>query len=1573
MSEQEAKLRDYLKRTLAELRVVRRELAEATAGGGDGRRSESGDPIAIVGIGIRFPGIHGPAQMWSALERGADLVGSFPTDRGWDLAGLYRPPAGDDPRSGEREPGTSYVDAGSFLSDVAEFDAEFFGISPREALAMDPQQRLLLHTGWEAIEHARIDPTSLAGERVGVYLGATDHDYARDRATWPTDIEGNAMIGRSGAASAGRISYTLGLTGPAITVDTMCSSSLVATHLAVRALRQGECTMALVAGTTVMSTPEGFTEFSAQGALSPSGRCRSFSDDADGTAWSEGIAAVVLQPLSEAQRDGRRVLAVIEGSAVNQDGASNGLTAPSVSAQRDVITAALRDAGLDPADIDAVEAHGTGTVLGDPIEATALLQTYGAAPARRRPLLLGSFKSNVGHSAAAAGVAGLIKMTLALTHGSLPRTLHVDAPSTKVDWSQGAVELLTAPRPWSATPGRRRRAGISAFGASGTNAHVIVADAPPVPEPTGPDPEILSSTGVGRGALAWPLSARSAAALPAQAQALLTEVDSAFAADHPDDDVARERYCADLALSLAGRTQHPHRVVITGGPARLRERLAGLARSEAVPEPGVVAVDTARDRLGPVFVFPGQGGQWAGMAAGLLRDCPAFAHRWEQCAEALAPHVDFDLSDTVADPEGAWLEDVSRVQPILWATMVSLAEVWAAAGVRPAAVIGHSQGEIAAACVIGALSLADGARLVATRSRLLTRLSGRGGMLALGANREEALRRLIPGVQLAAENGAGSVVLAGAADALRRYADTAEADGIRTRMIPVDYASHSEQVDEIATALTAATGDIVARDAPDSEFYSTVAGRTGEPIATEALGGGYWFENLRNTVEFATAVRRAITDGYGLFIEVSPHPLLLTAIGETADTLGGADDVAVVGTLARDRGGLDQIWYSLGQVHAAGGAVDWARALAAYAPRIVDLPTYRFSTRRYWLPDGRAALNRYAPNPIGSVDEWRYRVAYLPVAASTGSLPGTVTVITDHHRTGAADALRAAGAAVTTCRIGEWRTDAPAADASLVLLGGEAEPTAHGGAQSVPPALAEAFELVSRHIRGPAHPLWFAGDESAPDVAAAFALIRVAALEFPNHIGGTVDLPDGALDADRLLAALRGEHDQVSLRTPSAGEIGVRRLLAGPFPGSGPRTGDWTPRGTVLITGATGGIGGQLTRWLAARGAPRMILLSRRGEAAPGAADLADELAAAGAQPRIVAADASDTDALVRIRDEYAAAGTPITSVFHLAGGGTLADLIDTDAAEFAATAHAKIDGARALDAVFPDVEDFVLFSSISAVWGSGSHGAYASANAYLDALARGRRAAGRDAVSIVWGIWDPADGGGMAANLVREQLAARGIPFMDPSRSLRELGAVLGGDPQPVEVIAAVDWERFLPVFTSARSSGLFDELPRGGVPDAGESRSGGELPDLARRVLDLPDRERDAVVSDVVRDTIAAVLRLDPGEVDTERAFRDVGIDSLTAIDTRNRLRAATGIPLPVTMVFDHPTVTALARYITGRLLEGSEEPTAPSVDRTAPSPGRGTSVDLTTPADDLLDVDEMDIADLIRAANDAEEAAR
>ncbi|MBM2619670.1 SDR family NAD(P)-dependent oxidoreductase [Actinoplanes sp. LDG1-06] len=1415
------------------------ESFQSLSGPGPGLPDE---PIAVVAMACRYPGgIRTPEDLWNLVAEGGEALGEFPSDRGWDLGHLYA--------------GASATRTGGFLRDAADFDADFFGISPREALATDPQQRLVLETAWELAERAGINPGSLRGTRTGVFAGVMYHDYGADLPAPPAGTEAYWGIGTAGSVVSGRVAYTLGLEGPAVSVDTACSSSLVAVHLAGQALRSGECDLAMAGGVTVMATPRTFIEFTQQGGLSADGRCKAFSDSADGTGWSEGVGLVMLERLSDAQRNGHEVLAVLRGSAVNQDGASNGLTAPNGPSQQRVIRQALASAGLRPADVDVVEAHGTGTTLGDPIEAEAVLAVYGQQ--RPAPLRLGSIKSNLGHTQAAAGVAGVIKMVQALRHGVVPRTLHAETPSSHVDWSAGAVELATTQTPWPST-GRPGRAGVSAFGISGTNAHVILEQAPPAPTA-----EPVEAPGV----VPVLVSGASEAALAEQ----IARIDP--------------NVTYDAAFSLAtGRAHLEHRAALLTGPDGLTE----VARGN--PVGGSMAV-----------LFAGQGSQRAGMGRELHARFPVFAAAHDEVAVRLGLDPDADLDHT------------GHAQPAIFALEVALyrlAESW---GITPAFVAGHSIGEIAAAHVAGILSLDDACTLVAARARLMQALLPGGAMVAVRASEAEVLPLLTANVSLAAVNGPASVVVSGAEDEVRAVVDRL---GRQATRLKVSHAFHSP----LMTPMLA-------------DFAAVVGGLTFSPPVIPVVSAGdmtsprFWVDHVRDAVRFADTVTALTEQGVGTFLEIGPRPVLTALVGEIAPgalampLLGPEEEVSAVTGLAR--------------LHVAGVPVDWA-ALFPGARRVA-VPTYPFQRRRFWpeTPDRggstgddafwklvdsgdlgaalrldasvegvlRPALTSWRDRQRrhSAVDAWRYRESWQPLetAAATG-MPGRWLVVMSE---GGAEVSLPESEGLDVVTFGRDALVDRGYDGVLSLLAVPAGRTDG----PVPAPLGRTLELLrALAAAGIEAPLWCAtrgavaaatGDiVTAPEQTALWGLGRVAALEMPRRWGGLVDLSDGGL-AGLLGGAYAGE-DQIALRGTTA--YGRRLVHA---PATAPPKKPWRARGTVLVTGGTGGLGGQVARWLAGRGAGHLVLTGRQGPAAEGAETLRADLEALGVKVTLAACDVADREAVAGLLAEI-----PVDAVFHAAGVDGGDGPVETlDEQRLASLVRAKVAGAWNLHDLAGDVDTFVLFSSAAATWGSGGQAGYAAANAFLDGLAQHRQTQGLPAVSIAWGAWA---GAGLASDpAVAAAMRRRGVPPMDPELALLALRRALE-DGAATITVADIDWTRFAPGFTSVRPSALLSGIP-GARPAPVESSP-------PRALYSGPDQERQ--IHDLVRGEVAAVLgHVSATAIGLDKSFREQGFDSMTAVEVRNRLHAATGIDLPPALVYDHPTPRAVAAYLLSRLGPG------------------------------------------------------
>ncbi len=1519
------------------------------------------EPVAIVAMSCRFPGgSTDPERFWQLLRDGRDAVSDLPGDRGWDIDRLYDP----DPYS----TGTSYVRSGAFLYDVADFDPGFFGISPREALATDPQQRLVLETSWEAIERAGVVPAALRGSRTGVFVGTNGQDYGALLVASGDEAEGFGATGNAASVLSGRVAYALGLEGPAVSVDTACSSSLVALHLAVQALRQGECELALAGGVTIMATPGLFVEFSRQRGLAADGRCKAFAAAADGTGWGEGAGMLLLERLSDARRNGHPILAVVRGSAVNQDGASNGLTAPNGPSQQRVIRQALAAARLSTADVDVVEAHGTGTTLGDPIEAQALLATYGQD--RDRPLLLGSVKSNIGHTQAAAGVAGVIKMILAMREGLVPATLHVDEPSPHIDWTAGAVDLVTEARPWPET-GRPHRAAVSSFGISGTNAHVIIEqpDEAAAGEPAGePQPGLVASD-----VLVWSLSARSTAALAGQAARL-----ARHARRHPGLDAAA------VGWSLAAtRSAFDQRAAVVGATAE--ELLSGLdALAAGTPAGSVVSGTAFGHGAGPVFVFPGQGAQSARMAAGLVGRTPVFDDRLAQCQAALAPYLDVDIVSVLTGDDESWLARVEVVQPVLWAVGIALAAVWEHVGVVPQAVIGHSQGEIGAACVAGILTLEDAAKTVALRSRALAVLRGTGAMASVDLSADAIAERLagFPGVGVAAVNGPSTVVVSGPPQPVADLVEVCQAEGVRARLIPVDYASHSESVQDVAERLRADLADVT----PQAGTVKLVSTLTGDWVEPGSMTADYWYENLRRTVRFDAAVRVAVAAGHGTFVEISPHPVLTMPVTAILDDLGATGHV--LGSLRRGDDDPTRLLTNLATAHTIGLPVDLTRVLAE--ADTVALPTYAFDHQRYW-PTPVEARGDDAPTGVDSafwaaveredlaalaeltaqsateslerlgaalpvlaswrrqqrdrsrLDDLRYRGGWQPYSGTpVGFLSGAWWVVVDERRAdeGAAAVaeLTRRGADARLLPLPEELTDRAAVAAHLAAAtrtddGGRASADgvlsllalADGpvdDTQPVPPFLARTLALVQAlGDLDVAAPLWcvtrgVAGTSRGaaphrPEQSLLWGLGRVVALEHPERWGGLVDVPATLDDHgwDLLCAALAGLDGEDQLAVDGTAIL-VRRLVRAP---GGTVDDEPDHAGTTLVTGGTGALGAEVARWLAARGAEHLLLVSRRGPDAPGAADLVRELTDAGTRVTVAACDVADRAALAKLLADVPA-DAPLSGVVHAAGVLDDGVLDGLTADRLATVLRPKVLGALHLHELTADLplRAFVLFSALVGQLGAAGQGSYAAANAYLDALAEQRHRLGLPATSVAWGPWAA---GGMAAadQAVEERRRRTGVARLDTATALAALAQCVARR-EPATLVAGVDWDLYVPGFVAVRPSPLLTGVPearRAAAERADDAGTSAES--LAALLAAQTDAERRRTLLDLVRGQAAAVLgHASADAVEPDRAFRELGFDSLTAVELRNRLTAATGVRLSATVVFDYPTAAGLAEHV-------------------------------------------------------------
>ncbi|MGK3959667.1 SDR family NAD(P)-dependent oxidoreductase [Sorangium sp. So ce118] len=1512
-----------------------------------------GEPIAIVGMGCRMPGgADSPEALWDLLAREVDAVSEVPAER-WDAAAYYDP----DPDAA----GKTYVREGAFLAETPDrFDARFFGIAPREAIHIDPQHRLLLEIIWEALEDAGMVP----GDEplTGVFVGIGSSDYAmlqRGHADLGA-LNAHTLSGTFASFSAGRLSYALGLHGPSMAVDTACSSSLTAIHLACQSLRAGECRVAVAGGVSLMLSPYHYVYLSRLRALSPGGRCKTFSADADGYARGEGCGMVVLKRLSDAQRDGDRILAVIRGSAVNSDGRSSGITVPNGQAQQAVVRRALASARLSPGDIDYVEAHGTGTALGDPIEIDALAAVFGERRPEGRPLKVGSVKTNIGHLEAAAGVAGLMKVVLALRRGELPAQLHASALSPHIPWAEIPIAVTAAAEAWPRAE-RTRRAGVSAFGMSGTNVHVVLEEAPEAPAPPA-DAEARFTL--------LPLSARSPAALTALAEAY-----RGLLRGGPAGEGAR---LADVAYTASVRRRHHERRAAVVGRSReeLAEALDAFVRGESHP---AVAHGEAAPGLSPrvVFVFPGQGQQWAGMGQQLLREEPVFRAALEACEPLVQRHAGFSLLGELAAPEATSRLDRTEVaQPAIFAVQVALSALWRSLGVAPDAVIGHSVGEVAAAHVAGVLTLEEAIRLVVSRGQLAQRVSGLGRMASVAlsaAEAESALAGHEDRLSIAAINDSRSVVLSGDGAALQAVVERLQQRQVPCRMLRVHYASHCPQMAPLQHELRRALGDLAPARA-SVPVYSTV---TGARASGEELDAAYWASNLREPVQFARAVSAALDDGHEIFLEVSPHPALLSSLQQC---IADRDAVArALFTLRRDQEEQQSVLQALGALHAHGYPVSWKR-LYPSGGRCVPLPSYPWQRERYWLEESAADPEPEArPDASERADELLHAIEWRrsppAAAAAERSQRGAWLLLLDRAGTGAelAALLEGRGEACVRVvagerfsRIAARRYEANPEDrASLLALlddafgdEGACQGVVHlwgldaGAADSAAPdALAAASRLgalsalllagaIVRKGWRDAPPLWLVtrGAQAVGEVAPVslpqaplWGLGGALSAEHPELRCRRVDLSPTAAagDAEALLCELDAADREERVALRSGGRYVARLARSAPAGGAagGAR---FRADGGYLIAAGLEGFGLSLARWMVQEGARRLVLTGGEG-AAEAARSAIEAMTAAGAEVVVAHADLSQraqaAEVVAMIEQRFGA----LRGVVHAAPPAVCQHdahdaLEPQDPRRSWATMAAAARGAWNLHALTADrpLDLFVLRSSALPLLGAPGDPIAAAGAAFLDALSHHRRSLGLPALCVDWGLLgDEASAPGQDADAARR--ANRGIGLLTEADALGALGRLLGGAPAQASALK-LDVRQWLESYPRAAGWGFWERLrgergrPTPRAPGAAHLRA----------ALDgAAPGERPALIERFVREQVARVLRLSPASIERHAPLSSLGLDSLMGLELRNRLEAGLGLALPPTLLWTYPHVAGLSAHFAEKLGPGAgarPQPTSP-----------------------------------------------
>ena len=1472
-------------------------------------RKRALEPIAVIGMACRFPGgANTPAQFWEALAEGVDAIEEVPADR-WDANEFYSA----DPD----EPGKTYIREGGFIKDPDLFDAQFFGITPVEAATMDPQQRLLLEVSWEALENAGQSAQELNGSRTAVFVGICGNDYSHRMMSVPRDrLSGYMLSGGAHSVAAGRLSYFLGLQGPCMAVDTACSSSLLSVYMAFQSLRRRECTLAIAGGVNLLFSPEVTVGFSKMRMLAADGRCKVFDASANGYSRSDGCGMVILKRQSDALRDGDRIRALIRGGAVNQDGRSGGLTVPNGKAQQALIREAQLNSGVEPGQVSYLEAHGTGTSLGDPIEVHAIGAVFAATHDADHPLLLGSVKANVGHLEGAAGVASLMKTVLALEHREIPPNIHFKTPTPHISWAEMPVHVPTALTGWPAKDGPRI-AGISSFGFSGTNVHLLVQEAPEQ-EKKSAVPE--------RPQHVLPLSAKSEAALLAQASRLSTWLDASTEA-LPD-------ICYTAA---AGRSHFAHRLAIVSASTQdLQAKLKAFCAAEELPGIRHHCVSAAT-RSKVAFLFTGQGSHYPNMGRELYRTEPVFRRTLQQCDGLLKTETgDSILHMLYGETDGnSSLEQSHLAQPLLFSFGYALAQMWMSWGIQPAAVMGHSFGEYIAACVAGVFTLEDGLKLTAARGRLTQTAAGLGEMFAVASTEARIEPYLVPyrgKVSIAAFNGPENLVLSGPPDEISALFDKLKADGFRTKKLLVATAFHCALMDPFLDEFEIAARGI-SYQAAKIPLISNLTGRA--LYSTEILDARHWRLHLRSPVRFDAGMRALAEKECSSFLEIGPGTTLL---GMASEQFPAEEIDSGFPRCGRIEGDWEQALESLATLYTRGFPVDW-KAFDRGRSRVkVELPSYPFERQRFWFEEQKAA-----PRPADEWREWLYEVQWVrdpDTSVASGALTRWL-VLADRTGVGeqVARMLAAAGDSVELLyepssiatlqeavrRAAEdgrgivhlWSLDAGGGISSSLSQLDRAQKLTCETLLTVLQALVGADTRTSSGIWAVTSGAQAVSgtDSMSPAQALTWGFGRTAVLEHPQVWRGLIDLAAQASPAAQAESIVReikrtSSEDQVALRN---GERFVPRLVrvparAPPLPAFGIK-----PDSRYLIAGGLGKLGLKVAKWLVDLGARHLVLTGRRGLADASAAVVAtvEALRSSGARIDILPVDIAD-EAQMQILCEHLRQGPKLGGIIAAAGAFSRAPLASTDFHSMAQLLRAKVAGtwmlselAREFD---PDI--FVLFSSITSLFGTREAAPYAAACQFQDSFAAYRRQTGKHALSINWGLWDETG----ADRDSEETFRLSGNRIMETKEALSALEYLLAGDGTQ-KMVASIDWSILKPLNETRKKKPFLEGLGTSAVVASGQAA-------LRTRFFGALPENREAVVETCVLGVVAGILGMQIDSIAPEMNFAEMGMDSLMASAMRNRLQTQAGLGLPNTLSYDYPTIRGLSAYLRERL-ESSVDP--------------------------------------------------
>lgn len=1478
---------DLMLNALKEIKALKRQLASY--------EKAAHEPIAVIGMGCRLPGQSvNPQAFWENLRSGRDCITQQNNNERWNMDDLYDP----DPDA----PGKIYSKGLGIIERPDLFDADFFGISPREAEDIDPQHRIFLEVCHEAMEDAGYAPSRLNGSRTGVFAGIASADYAHLGSMFGTADKLTPWQGIGNAASAApcRISYLYNFKGPALGFDTACSSSLVAMHYACQSLRNHECDAALAGGVHLVLNPAVSIVFAKARMLSADGLCKTFDAAADGYVRSEGAGAVLLKRLSDAQRDGDNILAIIRGSAINQDGKSQGFTAPNESAQEDVIRAALQQARLQPNQISYIEAHGTGTPLGDPIELGALNAVYCKDQNRTHPLLVGSAKTNMGHSEAAAGIAGFIKLVLSLQHRTIPPHLHFKTPNPYIPWNRMAIKVTDQLTDWNqfAAADGKLRAGVSAFAFTGTNAHVIVEEyqpeSIPATDPVWVPPLILTS-------------AKQPQAVVQLQDALKSHMD-----------VNSSLSLAQIARTCAaGRDHYKYRTAFLPQSREHLLQLLATKKGDAVLQ-GV----RLKPKLKIGFLFSGQGTQFAGMGKAFYDNVPVFREYFDEVAVLIDSQLAYPLHQLMWGEHTDKLEQTRFTQPVLFALEMALAKTWMQWGVKPDCVAGHSVGEIAAACLAGVFTLADACKLVCNRARLMGE-APTGAMLVVFAS-ENYVRELLqqhPQLDICAINGPENTVVGGNTAAIATLETVLKARDLQYRRLPVQHAFHTASMEPVLAPFAECLNDMTF-SAPRIRLF---ANRNGEHIGKSMAQADYWVQQIRNPVMFADCIRSMLSAECDVVLEIGPGSALISMLQEIA----GTRQILTVCSLHKKGDPLDGLTRELAQMYVTGLDLDWTQIMPVKQLRPVQLPTYPFQRKSFWNETLRDHLQQQAlPDRARN---WLYRIDWQPAVLDPVAVTANQSWVLLFPTLAQAEAF-ARGLSQLECtviRCGHYTLGLE----PTLLLDGE---TINLGSQGDPqPALRDRLPSGSRLVlsfagldldtsaaalrnitalmlslaktlkQSPDCEWWLVteaaqrvGQQTAlvrPEQALVLGFAKNLMLEMADKFRSVIDVDQWSEDtANQVLMAIAGgiTAPWICLRQQQFLQPRLHRF-----------NDQWLNRKTLkldpyacyVIAGGTGSIGLAVTKWLVERGARHLVLLSRRGMTTPDVDSLQTQWQQKGVSIQSCAVDLANRQAVQncfeRLRKQH-----PIKGVIHAAGQFELCSLQELDVGRCESLMASKTLGLQWLDeCTRGDALDFfAAFSSIASVWGSAGNFHYAAANQVVDAIMQRRRQQGLPALVINWGPWAQS---GMLSDSSEEQARRRGLQVMDMDVGVQTFGYLLGSNEHQL-VVADVQWSRFRPLMDMLAIGPLFQDVTDEVATAMAVTSVELNQEDLAFKeaLAACPANQRGERLLDYLRQQLARAMQMNPEEIDDAKPLIDMGIDSLLAVEFKNRVTRVTEVELPL-----------------------------------------------------------------------------